>query len=489
MPISFSELPITLRTPGVHVEFDPSRAVQGLTTVPFTVLLTGVIGTSGAPTATEAVAVLLTNQSQAELVFGAGGQLTRMYRKFRANNRFTEVWGVGWASSGTSATRDFTLIGTATAAGSVHLYIDGERISTNVAAGDTETIAAAAVVASVNADSTLPVIASNTAGLVTLTIKWAGVDGDFMPVRINYHQGETLPAGLTVSAVTVGVSGAGTYNVSTLLAGLGEVQYHLIGMPFQDVTEVAAWETELDDRWGPIRQNDGTVLLTIPDSITAAVTYGTARNSEQSVVVSGLNVEAHSASLTGAILGQVAEKGNVDPARPFQTLKLAGILPPLREDRPTLAELDTLLHNGIATLEADEAGVMRIQRLITTYQTDDASNPDTAFLNLNTKLTLSLLRAQFIARFSAKFGRHKLAGNDAPIGSGQAVMTPNLGKAEAIALFRDWEAAGYVENVSQFKADLIVERNAENPDRLDILLPPDLVNQLRQVGTLLQFRL
>jgi phage tail sheath gpL-like len=260
-------------------------------------------------------------------------------------------------------------------------------------------------------------------------------------------------------------------------------------MPHQDAVEVAAWEAELDDRWGPIRQNDGTVLLTIPDTITNAVTYGNARDSEQSVVVSGLNVEAHSASLTGAILGQVAEKGNIDPARPFQTLELAGILPPLREDRPTLAELDTLLHNGIATLEADEAGVMRIQRLITTYQTDDASNPDTAFLNLNTKLTLSLLRAQFIARFSSKFGRHKLAGNDAPIGSGQAVMTPNLGRAEAIALFRDWEEAGYVENVSQFKADLVVERNATNPDRLDILLPPDLVNQLRQVGTLLQFRL
>jgi phage tail sheath gpL-like len=215
VPISFSEFPITLRTPGVHVEFDPSRAVQGLATVPFKVLLTGVIATGG--TATEAVPVLLTNQAQAELVFGAGGQLTRMYRKFRANNRFTEVHGVGWTSAGTAATRVFTLVGTASAAGAVHLYIDGERISANVASGDTETVVADAVVLAVNADTTLPVTAANVAGLITLTLNWAGVDGDFMPVRINYHAGEQLPAGITVGPVTVGTPGAGTYNVSTLL--------------------------------------------------------------------------------------------------------------------------------------------------------------------------------------------------------------------------------------------------------------------------------
>jgi len=488
MPISFSSFPVTLRTPGVHVEFDPSRAVQGLDVVPFKVLLMGVNATV-AGSATEAVPLLLTNQAQAELLFGAGGQLTRMYRKFRANNRFTEVWAVPWDSSGTAAIIAATFVGTATAAGTVFLYVDGERIAVNVASGDTETEVAAAVVLAVNADSTLPVTAANVAGLLSLTVKWAGVDGDDMPVRINFHQGEELPAGITIGAFAATTPGVGTYAVSTLLAGLGETQYHLIGFPHRDPVEVAALEVELVDRWGPIRQNDGTVVAATNQNITDSVTLGGARNSEQSVIVGGTAVEALAASLVGAVLGQVADKGNQDPARPFQTLPLAGILAPRQEDRPTLSELDTLLHNGISTLEADEAGVMRIQRLITTYQTDPASNPDTAYLNLNTKLTLSLLRAQFRSRFSTKFGRHKLAGDDAEIGSGQAVVTPQLARSEAIAIFRDWEQAGYVENVSQFKADLIVERNTTNPDRLDILLPPDLVNQLRQVGTLLQFRL
>jgi len=484
--ISFQEFPVTLRTPGVHVEFDPSRAVQGLDVVPYRVLLMGV-NTSG--TATEAVPYLVTNQAQAELLFGPGSQLTRMYRKFRDNNRFTEVWAVAWATAGTAAIRSMTFSGAATAAGTVYLYLDGERVAVNVDSGDDATVVAAAVAAAITADTTLPATAANSTGTLNVTVKWAGVDGDDMPLRVNYHQGEELPAGITVGVVSTSTPGAGAYTVSTLLAGLGETQYHLIGFPHRDPVEVAALEVELVDRWGPIRQNDGTMVLATNQNITDSVTLGGARNSEQSVIVNSAASEALAASLVGAVLGQVADKGNQDPARPFQTLPLAGILAARQEDRPTLSELDTLLHNGISTLEADEAGVVRIQRLITTYQSDPAANPDTAYLNLNTKLTLSLLRAQFRSRFSSKFGRHKLAGDDAAIGSGQAVVTPQLARSEAIAIFRDWEQAGYVENVSQFKADLIVERNTSNPDRLDILLPPDLVNQLRQLGTLLQFRL
>ena len=40
-----------------------------------------------------------------------------------------------------------------------------------------------------------------------------------------------------------------------------------------------------------------------------------------------------------------------------------------------------------------------------------------------------------------------------------------------------------------FKENLIVERNATDPNRLDVLFPPDLINQLRVFATLVQFRL
>ncbi|WP_337441523.1 phage tail sheath C-terminal domain-containing protein [Desulfovibrio sp.] len=36
-----------------------------------------------------------------------------------------------------------------------------------------------------------------------------------------------------------------------------------------------------------------------------------------------------------------------------------------------------------------------------------------------------------------------------------------------------------MENFDQYKADLIVERNANDRNRVDVLAPPDLVNQFR----------
>ena len=48
---------------------------------------------------------------------------------------------------------------------------------------------------------------------------------------------------------------------------------------------------------------------------------------------------------------------------------------------------------------------------------------------------------------------------------------------------------GLVENLAAFKAHLIVERDPNNPNRVNVLYPPDLINQLRIFAVLAQFRL
>jgi phage tail sheath gpL-like len=51
------------------------------------------------------------------------------------------------------------------------------------------------------------------------------------------------------------------------------------------------------------------------------------------------------------------------------------------------------------------------------------------------------------------------------------------------------EEVGLVENAKLFAKYLIVERDSTNPNRVNVLLPPDLVNQLRIFALLNQFRL
>jgi phage tail sheath gpL-like len=145
------------------------------------------------------------------------------------------------------------------------------------------------------------------------------------------------------------------------------------------------------------------------------------------------------------------------------------------------------INNGISTVAISATGEVTIQRLITTYKTNATGTPDTSYLDVNTLLTLSYIRYDFRNSLALKFPRHKLANDSDRIAPGQAVITPKVGKAHAITKFREWETLALVEDFDQFKAELVVERNPQNPNRLDFLLPVNLVNQFLQAGVKLGF--
>jgi phage tail sheath gpL-like len=178
-----------------------------------------------------------------------------------------------------------------------------------------------------------------------------------------------------------------------------------------------------------------------------------------------------------------------DPARPRQTLALPGLLPPATDQRFTLSERNILLHDGISTFMVDQGGNVAIERLVTTYQTNAFGVEDISYLDVETMRTLAFLRYSVRTRIALRFPRCKLASDGARFGAGQPIVTPKDIRNELIALFRQWEDAGLAENIDQFKTDLLVERNASDPNRVDALIPPDVVNQFRVFAAAVQFRL
>jgi phage tail sheath gpL-like len=168
-------------------------------------------------------------------------------------------------------------------------------------------------------------------------------------------------------------------------------------------------------------------------------------------------------------------------------LQLAGVLPPAIIDQGTLAERNTLLYDGISTT-SPVGGVVQIDRLITTYKTTSQGSADTAYLDVTTRLILLYLRYSFRVLMAARYPRHKLANDTTKVGAGQPIMTPKLGAAEAIGWARNMEQLGLIENADAFKDNLVVQRNAD-VNRLDFLLPPDLMNQLIVTAAQIKFKL
>lgn len=481
-------IPTTLRVPFLYAEFDPSRAFQGPSILAYKALLIG--GRIAAGTKAEAQIDRITSADQAALFYGAGSMLHRQAIAWFANNKVTEVYAASLDddATGVAATGSFAITGPATADGTFVVYIAGVRIALAVTSGDTATDVGDALEAAVLADTSLPVSASNAAGTVTITAKNDGEPGNDIDLRANYYDGEAYPTGISV-VITGMASGANNPDLQDIVDILGDEWYHIISCPFNDATNLTVIETELADRFDYDRMIDGLYVTAKSDTLANLTTFGNSRNSPHVVSMNAYKVPSTPWEVAAATAAQMALEGQADPARPFQTLELVGILPPASSERFTLLENNQLLTDGIATHQVDSAGKVRIQRAITMYQTNDAGAADIAYLDSNTMLTLMYLRYDWRNHIMTKYARAKLADDGTNFGTNQLVITPSIGKAEAIAKFRQWAALGLVENIDQFKTDLVVERNSSDPNRLDFVLPPDLVNQFIVGGTTIQFLL
>lgn len=488
MAISFNSIPGNVRVPFVYVEIDSSRA--GAPGGEFKSLLIGQRLSTGTQAAESPVTI--GDAADAVRLFGRGSMLALMAERFRRQNPIGELWGIALddAAGATQATTTVTVTSAATGAGTIALYIAGRRVAVPISGATTANAVAAAIAAAITADGDLPVTAAAAAAVVTITARNGGLASD-IDVQANYQPDDAFPAGVALT-IAGGTAGATDPDIQGALDVMGDEQYNVVVSAYSDTTSIAALETELAERWGPTQQIDGVGIASYHGAgrtVAQATTYGNARNSRHVSVADHGFIPNPMWEVAAAYGGQVASSGAADPARPFQTLPLLGILAPPVENRRTFSERNTLLSDGMATLRPDQGGVVRIERAITTYQTNAAGAADLAFLDLNTPMTLSFLRSNFRNRIAIKFPRYKLADAGALVPPGQPIITPTTGRAEAVAWFREMEQLGLVEGGDQFKADLVCERNVTDRNRLDWLLPPNLVNQFRVGGVQIAFLL
>lgn len=484
--ISFSQIPIDIRVPGHYIEIDNTRALQGLSTRPHKILVLGQRLAAGSVAA--GIPTRILSAAQGEESFGRGSMLSAMLNGLKAANSYTDCYAMALDDdgAGVDATGTITIGGAATEARTLNLYIGGQRVRVAVASGDTPEDVASALTDAVNAATDLPVTAAAALAVCTLTAKHAGEAGNDIDIRHSYYLGETVPKGLTVAIVGM-AGGSGNPDIAAAIAAMGDEQYDTIIMPWSDASNLTALESELAKRWGPMVQKEGMAFTAGAGSHATISTLGDSRNSPHLCIV-GCQQSPTLPWVIAAVVGAI-DAYEPDPARPRQTLTLPGVLAPQEVDRYTLAERNLHLHDGVSTLLVDAGGNVLIERLITSYQTNAFGVEDPSYLDVTTMRTLAYLRYTVRARIALRYPRHKLANDGTTFGPGQAIVTPSVIKAELIALFKEWELAGLAEGIEQFKRELIVQRNSADPNRVDAVIPPDVVNQFRVFAASVQFRL
>lgn len=495
MPVSFNSIPSSLRLPLFWAEVDPSQA--GVFANYQRALIVG-YKTTSVGTQTANTFERLSSADQARGRGGPGSHFWGVADAWFKNNSFDEAWGavIAEPSGGVKAAGAIAVAGPASASGTLYLYIGGRRIAVGITNGDSANTVAAAINAAINAETRLPVTSTVSTSTVTITAKWKGVDGNGIDIRANYLGslgGEVTPAGVTLT-ITAMADGSGVPDLSGLIAALGDEEFDTVVLPWTDTATLNAIDAEWDHvgdngRWSWVRQIFGHVYTAKDGTVGALQTFGAARNGAHVTCFGYYGSPTPAWERAAAYAAQAHRALMNDPARPLHTLPLVGMLPAVSELRFTKAEKNSLAFDGVSCAKETADGKLQIETSFSMYQLNTHGLADDAFLKIQTLATLAYVLRSMRFRIVQKFPRHKLANDGTRYGPGQAIVTPKTAKAELVAQYRELEYLGLVENADAFKANLIVERNVSNPNRLDVLYPPDLVNQLDVFAVLAQFRL
>lgn len=492
MTVPFSNIPSNLRVPLFYAEVDNSQANSGAQTQ--RTLIIGQITSTGNGVVN--VPVLGQGVSDAQAKGGLGSMLALMTAAYKNSDNFGEVWFLPLADAEGSVAASGSLLvaGTPSGTGVISLYIAGQLLSFAVATSELAADIATGLAALVNSSSNLPVTATATDATVKFTAKNKGATGNDIDLRLNYlgtAGGEVTPSGLTLT-ITAMAAGATNPVLDAALASLGDEAFDFIVSPYTDTASLNALKNLLNDktgRWSYASQIYGHIFAAQRGTLSTLATAGNARNHQHESIMGFYDSPSPAWIWAADVAGTAAVALRADPGRPLQTLTLSTVLAPPAPSRFDLGERNTLLWDGISTFTVASDGTVAIENLITTYQKNGFGAADDSYLQVETLfLLMYVLRAQR-SLVTSKYARVKLAADGTRFAPGSAIVTPKIIKADLIAQYGAMEYDGFVQDAKAFAKELIVEQNRANPNRVDVLWPGTLINQLRIFALLAQFRL
>ncbi len=142
----------------------------------------------------------------------------------------------------------------------------------------------------------------------------------------------------------------------------------------------------------------------------------------------------------------------------------------------------------MSTFTVDAAGVCRIDRSITTYQSNASGQPDNSYLNTNIMFQ-AMYAARYIAtQITSQFivpGKI-LVSNGTLIPPGSPATTPNAMLGAVIAVYAYLASIFIVQNVQTFAQNATAGPGTKG--QVLMYLPLDFSDQVINVGLLIQFR-
>jgi len=342
--------------------------------------------------------------------------------------------------------------------------VANNKVDVSIANGDANTTIASALSSAIAAKPDLPVTAAVAAGVVTLTARNKGLCGN--QIGLGYELAGTT--GVTVAVIAM-ASGATNPSVQDALTPVFADKYDIIVTPFNNQTDLTTLKNHLDSVSGPLEQRPGIAVYGMNGLLADATTLAGQINSGRILSAYLRYTTTKRKSMPYEIASAMAAVTayEEDPARPLNTLELKSIANPEVGDRLSRTEQESCLYNGVTPLEVGSGETVQVVRAVSTYTKDAQNISDTSLLDITTIRTLDYVRKACRERVALRFPREKLS-----------TKTPAKVKSELLDVLLKLEDLEIVESVDDNKDGLIVEKDLQDPNRLNAKIPTDVVNGL-----------
>mgnify|MGYP000997948637 FL=1 len=425
----------------------------------------------------------------ARALFGQGSHLALICEAWLANAPGIPLYAVPMADNGTTkSVRTITVTGTATSAGTLSLQHAGIPIDVGVDVGDDATAIATSITAAIADMPWLPSSASSSAEVVTLTARNAGTNGNQCGLRVNYAPGQRYPGGVSVAfaQTTSGATDPTTSTQTNALAAIASEDFRYLVWPYTADGSLDVLEAELVDRWSATRGLTTLAFNCLDDTVSNLTTASADRNSPHLSMLGVYSSPTPSWQLAAAYAGACAKSLTTHPAVPLAEIALRGVQAPANAARFTATEANTLGLDGIASTYVDAFGQVRINLAVTCYKTDGNGSADSTLRWLNSVAQVAYLVRDIKATVRSYCSGKILVDDASLVSPGTPALDTGMIKRRLVARYADHQANAVVENLAAFAEALVVERNVSDPNRVDVLYPPDLANQLNVLAVLVR---
>jgi phage tail sheath gpL-like len=500
--------PSNNRVPGVFAAMDASKANTG-TINQRTIILAQMLASG---TATPGLPQISQGTGEAQLSYGPGSGMALAVERYRGIDIVGELWCMPMsdAAGAAKAAGSILFAGPSTIAGTIPLYLNGVYVGCPVNLGDTATTIAANAAATINAYTSslgnpLSMTAVAAAGLVTLTARNGGTLGNTNTILLSVlgpSGGQGQPGTTNVPGVTATITqfagGATDPSVANALVGLPVTPFDFIVCPYNDTASLNAVQAFLGDaagRWNWSVQLFGGAFTAKGGSLSARTTWSTLRNDQHASAIGAFGSPSPDWAWAVDYAAACAVSIRANPTLPIGGLVTGAALnvmaPPLANQDGFPAR-QTLLFDGMTTYKVDPAGVVHVDRAITTYQFNAAGGPDNSYLNLNVPYQLMAFIRTVETMIGSNFNQSILVvdGSRIPVGSGMVTSQTIL--FAVISLYTQiadggvpGAPAGLVQNAAAFAA-AATAINAGG-GIVKMLLPVQLGSQLIAVAINCQF--